>query len=58
MGWSKDVLVPVRWLGPVSYSARIVHADLRRDAVIQAPDFVPAALPAGYRLRDAPSRMV
>ena len=62
IGRSKDVLVPVRWLGPVSYGARIVHADLRRDAVIQAPDFVPAALPdTDYEMRllgwyDHPSR--
>jgi hypothetical protein len=59
---SKDVLVPVRWLGPVSYSSRIVRLDLKRDAVIQAPDFVPAALPdADYEMRllswyDHPSR--
>jgi hypothetical protein len=59
---SKDVLVPVRWLGPVSYGARIVHADLKRDAIVQAPNFVPAALPdADYEMRllgwyDHPSR--
>ncbi len=59
---SKDVLVPVRWLGPVSYGSRIVHADLNRDAVIHAPDFVPATLPdADYEMRvlswyDHPSR--
>ena len=59
---SKDVLVPVSWLGPVSYSARIVHADLRRDAITQAPDFDPAALSdTDYEMRllrwyDHPSR--
>ena len=62
VGRSKDVLVPVRWLGPVSHSGRTVYADLRRDAVIQAPDFDSTALPdADYELRllgwyDHPSR--
>jgi hypothetical protein len=62
VGRGKDVLVPVRWLGPVSYGGRIVYADLRRDAVIQAPDFEPTALPdADYEMRllgwyDHPSR--
>ena len=52
MGRSKDVLVPVRWLGPVSHSGRTVYADLRRDAVIQAPDFDTTALPdADYEVR-------
>lgn len=48
----KDVLVPVRWLGPVSYSARVVHAGLDRGTVIHAPDFDAAVLPeADYETR-------
>jgi hypothetical protein len=62
VGRSKDVLVPVRWLGPVSYGGRTVYADLRRAAVIQAPDFDTTALAdADYEVRllgwyDHPSR--
>jgi hypothetical protein len=40
----KHVLVPVDYLGPISWSARIIHADLARKALVQAPDYDPARL--------------
>jgi hypothetical protein len=60
----KDVLVPVRWLGPVGYGARVIYVDLNRRAIIHAPDFDLAALPnADYEGRllgwyEQPSRRV
>jgi hypothetical protein len=41
----KHVLVPVRWLGPVNWTARAIHADLEAGAIIHAPDYDPAAPP-------------
>jgi hypothetical protein len=52
-GWTgKDVLVPVQWLGPISYGARVVYADLNRRTVIHAPDFdAVAVMDADYERR-------
>jgi len=41
----RHVLVPVDGLGPISWSARVVHADLPRDAILRAPDYEPGSLP-------------
>jgi hypothetical protein len=35
----RHVLTPVDSLGPVSWSARVVYADLPRDAIIHAPEY-------------------
>jgi hypothetical protein len=48
----KHVLVPVRWLGAISWSGRVIHTDLHRDAVIHAPDYDPATpIDADYEIR-------
>jgi len=48
----RDVLVPVHELGPVSWSARCVYADLPRRAIIHAPEYSRASLPdADYEIR-------
>lgn len=65
----RHVLLPVHWLGPISWSARAIYADLPRGAIIHAPEHAPAALPdTDYEIRlhrwygnapcggDAPSR--
>jgi hypothetical protein len=59
----RHVLVPVHWLGPISWSARAIYADLPRDAIIHAPEHAPAGLPdIDYEIRlhrwygHAPSR--
>jgi hypothetical protein len=41
----RHVLMPVDTLGPVSWSARVIHADLPRDAIIHAPEHEPGSLP-------------
>jgi hypothetical protein len=46
------VLVPVHWLGPIRWSARLIYADLPRDAIIHTPEYEPASLPdADYEIR-------
>ena len=48
----KHVLVPVRWLGPISWGACVIYTDLPRDAIIHAPDYQPGRPPdAGYETR-------
>jgi hypothetical protein len=49
---ARRVLVPVRWLGPISWSGRIIHTDLHLDTVVHAPDWDPSApLDTDYELR-------
>jgi len=48
----RHVLVPVHKLGAVSWSARVIYADLPRNAIIRAPEYEPASSPdADYELR-------
>jgi len=41
----RHVLVPVEWLGPISWTARAVYAGLAADVITQAPDYRPGRLP-------------
>ena len=48
----RHVLVPVHGLGLISWSARVIYADLPRKAIIRAPEYEPASLPdADYEFR-------
>jgi hypothetical protein len=48
----KHVLVLVRWLGAISWSGRVIHTDLHRDAIVHAPDYEPATtLDPDYEIR-------
>jgi hypothetical protein len=48
----KHVLLPVSWLGPISWGGRVIHADLPRDAIIHAPDYQAGSPPdADYEAR-------
>jgi hypothetical protein len=40
----RHVLVPVRGLGLISWSARVIYSDLPRSAIIHAPEYEPASL--------------
>jgi hypothetical protein len=43
--WARThVLVPVRWLGPIDWAARAIHADVDAGAIIDAPHYDPATL--------------
>ena len=41
----RHVLVPVEWLGPISWTARAVYAGLAADVITQAPAYRPGRLP-------------
>ena len=41
----RHVLLPVEWLGPISWTARAVYAGLTADIITQAPDYCPGHLP-------------
>ena len=48
----KHVLIPVEFLGPISWSARIIHADLPCSAIVHAPDYESTRLSdSGYEMR-------
>jgi len=48
----RHVLVPVEWLGPISWSARAVYVGLPRDVIVEAPDYRPGRIPdLDYRTR-------
>jgi hypothetical protein len=42
----------VHWLGAISWSGRVIHTDLHRDAIVHAPDYEPATtLDPDYEIR-------
>lgn len=46
LGSSKrHVLLPVEWLGPISWTARVVYAGLAKDVITHAPDYHLGCLP-------------
>ena len=48
----RHVLVPVHELGAISWSARVIYAELPRDAISHAPEYEPARLPdTDYEMR-------
>jgi hypothetical protein len=48
----RHVLLPVEWLGPISWTARAVYAGLDVDVITHAPDYRPGRLPnPGYEAR-------
>ena len=48
----RHVLVPVRWLGPVSWGARVIYVDLPTSTILHAPDYDSnAPLDADYEAR-------
>jgi len=41
----KRALVPVHWLGPISWCGCAIHAELPRHAIVRAPDYRPGRPP-------------
>ena len=41
----RHVLLPVEWLGPISWTARVVYVGLAKDVITHAPDYRPGWLP-------------
>jgi hypothetical protein len=41
----RHVLLPVEWLGPISWTARAIYAGLPADVIKYAPDYRPGRLP-------------